>query len=100
MEGLKMVESNEDPEIVTATIVRESARAQREKPETPVAELRAPPPPEAANGVLSVVVQPVEPQAAQDPEASFRHLRLGVCGALVLVLLLVWIAQRQSSGNS
>ena len=95
-----MVESNEDPEIVTATIVRESARTQREKPVTPAAELRVEPAVPSTTGVLSVEVQPTALPAAPDPEASFRHVRLGVCAALVVVLILAWIWQKKSSGNS
>jgi hypothetical protein len=93
-----MVESNEDPEIVTATIVRESVRAQCDNTSAPAAELRVEPPAVASTpAVLAVEVKPAELPPPRDPEASFRHLRLGICGALVVVLFLAWIWQKKSS---
>lgn len=50
----------------------------------------------AAAASQATVVVPVVPPKRTDGEAAFRHARLAVTTALVLVLALVWLMQRRS----
>lgn len=90
-----MVESNEDPELVTMTIRRETAKANREREEAKLVSPR-----ETQSGVstgsLMVETHAAVPPRPVDPEASYRHMRLGICAALVVLLTVVWIWQRKS----
>lgn len=53
-------------------------------------------PGESAEAV--VVVQASSPEPEPDPGAALRHARIGVIGAVFLVMLLVWIKQK-GNGN-
>ena len=96
-----MVDVSEDALAVTMKIRRETRvardRAAAERAASP-GELALPPVPSAAPAAAAPkaevsVPQPV-PEPPVDPEAAFRRARLGVVAAIVLALLLVWIAQR------
>ena len=50
----------------------------------------------AAAASQATVVVPAAPPKRTDGEAAFRHARLAVTTALVLVLALVWLMQRRS----
>ena len=98
-----MVEANEDALAVTLKIRRETRVAQEQAAaERTVGELALPPPVPAATpyseSLEAKVSVPVpESPSPPDAEAAFRRARLGVVAAIVLALLLVWIAQRRAN---
>ena len=95
-----MVEVNADPEVVTAIIRRETHEARAEKAEE--ARLAAssgpagfPRPPAAPSGGAAVSVAP--PPAAPALESpGFWNAQILLSLAIVVVLLVVWIAERRS----
>ena len=40
-------------------------------------------------------VQPEPPPPPSDPEATFRHVRLGIVAIIAIILLILWIRQRK-----
>ena len=40
-------------------------------------------------------VQPEPPPPPSDPEATFRHVRLGIVAIIALILLILWLRQRK-----
>ena len=99
-----MVEANEDALAVTMKIRRETRIAkERAAAEGAAGEVSLPPPvpaaaPHPASLEATVSVLPSIPTTPPpDAEAAFRRARLGVVAAIVLALLLVWIAQRRAN---
>jgi len=98
-----MVEENEDAAFVTERIERETRNfaamraAEDSRQKSSPAQLSAD---DAATdeSVVMVVPPPVQTRPA-DADTAFRHARLGVTAALVLLLMLVWIIQRRSTAS-
>ena len=91
-----MVEANTDPQVVTSRILRETRAAEEERRLEQPAPSVAEPVPEAP-GTHAVETTPVPPpREPVDADAAYRHGRLAVVAAIVLVLLLVWLRQRRS----
>lgn len=99
-----MVAEGTDPGVVTAKILRESAAFARENG-SETGSSAAEPPRNTDDGEASVtsaaasVAVPSDPPAAPDAETAFRHGRLAVVAALVLVLIWVWIIERRNAGR-
>lgn len=100
-----MVEANEDALAVTMKIRRETrvaqGRAAAERAAAAADGLQLPPPIPSADPALRVeakahvAVPSHEPSRPVDADVAFRRARIGVAAAVVLVLLLVWVAQRR-----
>ncbi len=111
-----MIEENENVDLVTTRRQQDLERARREyqsavaegrlavrpaRPEGAQLEVAAgtvPSAPDAAGApaaeASAAEVQPVE-SAPADPEAAWRHTRLALTAALVVLLLVVWIWQKK-----
>ena len=101
-----MIEANEDITLVAEQQVRdvEQGMAQakaiaegreihpallaQQQADSPVNQL-----PAQAEHAQTLQPEPVQPPP--DPEATFRHARLGIVAIIALVLLILWIRQRK-----
>ena len=45
---------------------------------------------------MSQTVQPEPAQAPSDPDATFRHMRLGIVALMAIILFFLWLRQRKS----
>ena len=101
-----MIEANEDISLVTERQVRdveqatEQAKAIAEGREIHPAllaqsqESSAPAIPQS-DQPLAQTIQQSAPEKPADPDAAFRHVRLGIVAVIVLVLFLLWFRQRK-----
>ena len=49
--------------------------------------------PAAETGTQILQPEPVKPPS--DPEATFRHVRLGIVAIIALILLILWLRQKK-----
>jgi hypothetical protein len=102
-----MIEANEDITLVAEQQVRDveqgmaQAKAIAEGREIHPALLAQPQAnspadqlPAQAEHAHTLQQEPVQPPP--DPEATFRHVRLGIVVAVTLVLFLLWLRQKKS----
>ena len=102
-----MIEANEDISLVTEQQLRDVEQGQaqakaiaegREIHPALLAQAQADSPadqlPDQTAQAQTLQPEPVQPPP--DPEASFRHVRLGIVAIIALVLLILWIRQRKS----
>lgn len=92
-----MVEANENIDLVTMRRQQEMRQAQESYHKDVsegrlVVKLQA-----AVDTTVATEVQPVEATPPPvDPEAAWRHTRLAITAGLVVLLLAVWIWQKQA----
>lgn len=101
-----MIEANEDITLVTEQQIRDVEQGQaqakaiaegREIHPALLAQLsNAPastdqPSPETKTQTL----QPEPVQSPADPDATFRHVRLGIVALIVVILFFLWLRQRR-----
>ena len=94
-----MVEANTDPEVVTSRIRRETRNAAAERKQEAAMAVESPAiaVESSAVGTLAVeTVPPPPPPPPVDADTAFRRGRLGVVGAIVLVLFWMWLRQRRA----
>ena len=101
-----MIEANEDISLVTEQQLRDVEQGQAQA--KAIAEGREVHPallaqqqtttdldtPQSAD-TKAQTLQPGPVQPPPDPEATFRHVRLGIVAIIALVLLILWIRQRK-----
>ena len=101
-----MIEANEDITLVTEQQVRDveqgqaQARAIAEDREIHPALLaqqsNAPAPTDQPSPETETqTLQPEPVKTPADPEATFRHLRLGIVALIVVILFFIWLRQRR-----
>lgn len=102
-----MIEANEDISLVTEQQLRDVEQGQAQA--KAIAEGREIHPallaqqqtstdldaPQSADAKAQTL-QPEPVKPPPDPEATFRHVRLGIVAIIALVLLILWIRQRKS----
>ena len=101
-----MIEANEDISLVTEQQLRDIEQGQAQA--KAIAEGREIHPallaqqsnvqdsteqPAAETGTQILQPEPVKPPS--DPEATFRHVRLGIVALIAIVLFILWIRQRK-----
>ena len=101
-----MIEANEDITLVTEQQLRDVEHGQaqakaiaegREIHPALLAQQQTTPssddPPSSETIAQTLQPEPVKPPS--DPDATFRHVRLGIVAIIVLILLILWIRQRK-----
>ena len=101
-----MIEANEDISLVTERQMRDVEEGQAQA--KAIAEGREVHPalltqksdgyapsgqPASETEAQALQPEPVRPPA--DPEAAFRHVRLGIVAILVMILFFLWLRQRR-----
>lgn len=97
-----MIEANEDISLVTERQMRDVEEGQAQA--KAIAEGREVHPallaqksdgyvPSGQPASEALQPEPVRPPA--DPEAAFRHVRLGIVAILVMILFFLWLRQRR-----
>ena len=102
-----MIEANEDITLVTEQQIRDVEQGQAQA--KAIAEGREVHPallaqqqttsdlddqPPAQTETQTLQPDPVQPPP--DPEATFRHIRLGIVALIVVILFFLWLRQRKS----
>ena len=101
-----MIEANEDITLVTEQQLRDVEQGQAQA--KAIAEGREVHPallaqqsevsdyteqPAAETATRTIQPEPVKPPS--DPDAAFRHARLGIVAIIALILLILWLRQRK-----
>ena len=102
-----MIEANEDITLVAEQQVRDVERGMaqakaiaegREIHPALLAQSQADSPADQLPGQTASQAQTLQPEPVQspaDPEASFRHVRLGIVAIIVIILFILWLRQRK-----
>ena len=101
-----MIEANEDITLVTEQQLRDVEKGQaqakaiaegREIHPALLAQQQASPDtddqPSPETTAQTLQPEPVKPPS--DPDATFRHVRLGIVAIIAIILLILWIRQRK-----
>lgn len=102
-----MIEANEDITLVTEQQLRDveqgqaQAKAIAEGREMHPALLaqQSDVPDSTEQPAAQTVTQTIQPEPAKpssDPDATFRHARLGIVAVIVLILFFLWLRQRKA----
>ncbi len=101
-----MIEANEDITLVTEQQLRDvehgqaQAKAIAEGREIHPAILAqqqtaTDPDDQPATETTAQTLQPEPAKPPSDPDATFRHIRLGIVAIIAIILLILWIRQRK-----
>ena len=101
-----MIEANEDITLIADRQLHDVEQAQAQAKaiaegreihpallaqQQTVSDLDSPQPVETA----AQTIQPEPARPPADPDATFRHVRLGIMAIIVLILLILWLHQRK-----
>ena len=101
-----MIEANEDITLVTEQQLRDVEHGQaqakaiaegREIHPAILAQQQTTPnsDDQPATETTAQTLQPEPAKPPSDPDATFRHVRLGIVAIIALILLILWIRQRK-----
>ena len=101
-----MIEANEDITLVTEQQLRDVEKGQAQA--KAIAEGREVHPAllaqqqtatnsddQPSTEATAQTLQPEPVKAPSDPDATFRHVRLGIVAIIAIILLILWIRQRK-----